>query len=137
MPTTSVTHVASKATSRDDTESNIDLLVLTSRRLDCRERDDITDALFDVGMTRDVVISTLVLPAEEWESGPYRVLLVLDEVNPGGWPHDLRRRPGADRQSPRPPRSSNAIRPVFQFVDLLLYPPLEVPSVFLLKIRDA
>lgn len=51
----------SKATGRDDRESDIDLLVLTSRPLSWRERHAITNALFDVEMEFQVVISTLVV----------------------------------------------------------------------------
>ena len=84
FPVVSITLFGSKASGRDDAESDIDLLVLTSRKLDWRERDAITDALFDVEMANDVVISTLVLPAEEWENGPYRVLPIHDEVDREG-----------------------------------------------------
>ena len=84
FPVTSITLFGSKATGRDDTESDIDLLVLTARKLDWRERDAITDALFDIEMAHDVVISTLVIPAEEWENGPYRVLPIRDEVDREG-----------------------------------------------------
>jgi predicted nucleotidyltransferase len=84
FPVTSVTLFGSKAAGRDDAESDIDLLVLTSQKLDWRERDAITDALFDVEMAHDVVISTLVLSAEEWENGPYRVLPIRDEVDHEG-----------------------------------------------------
>ena len=84
FPVTSVTLFGSKATGRDDTESDIDLLVLTSRKLAWRERDAITDTLFDVELAHDVVISTLVLQAEEWENGPYRVLPIHDEVDREG-----------------------------------------------------
>jgi len=84
FPVASVTLFGSKATGLDDSESDIDLLVLTSRKLDWRERDAITDALFDVELAHDVVISTLVLPAEEWENGPYRVLPIRGEVDREG-----------------------------------------------------
>jgi predicted nucleotidyltransferase len=84
FPVQSVTLFGSKATGRDDAESDIDLLVLTSRKLTWRERDAVTDALFDVEMAHDVVISTLVLPAEEWEGGPYRVLPIRSEIERQG-----------------------------------------------------
>ena len=84
FPVQSVTLFGSKATGRDDAESDIDLLVLTSRKLTWRERDAVTDALFDVEMAHDVVISTLVLPAEEWEAGPYRVLPIRAEIERQG-----------------------------------------------------
>lgn len=81
FPVDSVTLFGSKATGRDDPESDIDLLVLTSRKLSWRERDAVTDALFDVEMDFDVVISTLVLPSEEWKAGPYRVLPIRSEID--------------------------------------------------------
>ena len=84
FPVESVTLFGSKATGRDDSESDIDLLVLTTRKLTWRERDAVTDALFEVEMAHDVVISTLVLPAEEWEAGPYRVLPIRTEINRQG-----------------------------------------------------
>ena len=74
----------SKATGRDTPESDIDLLVLTYRPLTWRERDAITDALFEVEMEYDVVISTLIVSAEEWEHGPYQVLAIRDEVERHG-----------------------------------------------------
>jgi predicted nucleotidyltransferase len=84
FPVVRVILFGSKATGRDDRESDIDLLVLTARKLDWRERDAITDSLFDVEMANDVVISTLVLPVEEWEHGPYSVLPIRDEVDREG-----------------------------------------------------
>ncbi|MBU2601098.1 MAG: nucleotidyltransferase domain-containing protein [Actinobacteria bacterium] len=74
----------SKATGRDDPESDIDLLVLTSRPLSWRERDAITDALFDVEMEFQVAISTLVVCEEDWERGPYQVLPIRDEIERHG-----------------------------------------------------
>lgn len=84
FPVTQILLFGSKATGRDHPESDIDLLVLTSRRLSWRERDAITDALFDVEMEFQVVISTLVLSEDEWERGPYQVLPIRDEVERHG-----------------------------------------------------
>ena len=70
----------SKATGTDDAESDIDLLVLTTRELTWRERDAITDALYDIQLTHNVVISTLVVSAREWSEGRYSVLPIHDEV---------------------------------------------------------
>lgn len=74
----------SKARGTDDPESDIDLLLLTSRSLSWRERDALTDALFDVEFAHDVVISTLVVPREEWEHGPSIVLPIHDEIESHG-----------------------------------------------------
>jgi predicted nucleotidyltransferase len=84
FPVVRVLLFGSKASGRDHPESDIDLLVLTSRRLSWRERDAITDALFDVEMEFEVVLSTLVLSEEEWEHGPYKILPIHDEVERHG-----------------------------------------------------
>jgi predicted nucleotidyltransferase len=83
-PVAQVMLFGSKATGRDDPESDIDLLVLTSRPLAWRERDAITDALFDVEMEFDVVISTFVVSDDEWTHGPYHVLAIYEEVAHSG-----------------------------------------------------
>jgi len=80
FPVTRVCLFGSKATGRDDPESDIDLFVLTSRSLSWRERDAVTDALFDIEMAFEVVISTLVVSEEDWLNGPYQVLAIRDEV---------------------------------------------------------
>jgi predicted nucleotidyltransferase len=70
----------SKVRGDDDDESDIDLLVLTSRKMSWKERATITDALFDIQLVNDVVISTLIVDNEEWDSGLYQVLPIHDEV---------------------------------------------------------
>ncbi len=70
----------SKARGTDDPESDIDLLVLTSRELTWNERNAITDKLYDVQLRYGVVISTLVVSAREWSEGRYAVLPIHDEV---------------------------------------------------------
>lgn len=84
FPITRIVLFGSKATGRDDPESDIDLLVLTSRHLSWREQDAITDALFDVEMKFQVVISTLVVREEDWERGPLHVLPIRDEIERHG-----------------------------------------------------
>ena len=73
FPVEAVHLFGSTATGRDDPESDIDLLVLTSRPLHWRERDTITDILFDVEMR-----------FEEWQHGPYQVLAIRDEIERDG-----------------------------------------------------
>lgn len=74
----------SKAKGTDDPESDIDLLVLTTRELTWRERNTITDALYDIQLQYGVVISTLVVSAREWSEGCYSVLPIHDEVEQYG-----------------------------------------------------
>ena len=84
FPVERVMLYGSKARGTDDEESDIDLLVLTSRKLEWRERDAITDALFDIELAHGVVISSLVLPAAEWERGRFTVLPIHEEIEDSG-----------------------------------------------------
>jgi predicted nucleotidyltransferase len=80
FPVERVVLFGSKAAGTDDAESDIDLLVLTSRALSWDERSALTDALFDIELAEGVVISTLVVPSREWSEGVYSVLPIHDEV---------------------------------------------------------
>jgi len=84
FPVRAVVLFGSKARGADDAESDIDLLVLTARPLSWRECDDVTDALFDVELAHDVVISTLVVSECEWLHGRYQVLAIRDEIERDG-----------------------------------------------------
>ena len=84
FPVERVMLYGSKARGTDDKESDIDLLVLTSRELGWKERDAITDALFDIELAHGVVISSLVLPTAEWERGRFAVLPIHEEIEDSG-----------------------------------------------------
>lgn len=84
FPVERVVLFGSKAHGSDDAESDIDLLVLTSRKLDWRERDLITDALFDVEIAHGVVLSTLVVSLDEWERGHVAILPIHDVIEMTG-----------------------------------------------------
>ncbi|MEE8428785.1 MAG: nucleotidyltransferase domain-containing protein [Gammaproteobacteria bacterium] len=73
FPVERVILYGSKARGTDDEESDIDLLVLTSRELGWRERGAVTDALFDIEMDHGVVISALVISERQWSTGRYAV----------------------------------------------------------------
>ena len=74
----------SKARGTDDEESDIDLLLLTSRELTWDERNAVTDALFDIQLDHDVVISTLIVPTWEWTEGRFAVLPIHEEITRDG-----------------------------------------------------
>jgi uncharacterized protein len=74
----------SKARGEDDPESDIDLLVLTSRQFTRQERHAIVDALFPIQLEYDVVLSPLVVAAENWRSGIVSVLPIHAEVEEQG-----------------------------------------------------
>ena len=69
FPVEEVILFGSKARGDFDEESDIDLLVLTSRRVDWREHDSMIDCLFELQLENDVVISLFIQTAEEWLHG--------------------------------------------------------------------
>ena len=84
FPVERVVLFGSKARGDADSESDIDLLVLTSRPMSHAEQDSITDALFDLQLDLDAAISTLIVSTEEWEHGLCQVLPIKYEVDRDG-----------------------------------------------------
>ena len=84
FPVTEVILFGSKCRGDDDPESDIDLLALTVRPLSMAERCTIVDALFPIQLRHDVVLSPLIVDAEEWKSGRISVLPIHDEVEEQG-----------------------------------------------------
>jgi predicted nucleotidyltransferase len=85
FPIERVVLYGSKAVGSDTPESDVDLLLLTKRALSWRERNAITDALFDIELEHDVVISTFTVPSLEWKEGLYAVLPTHDEIERHGF----------------------------------------------------
>ncbi|MGP1385382.1 MAG: nucleotidyltransferase domain-containing protein [Thainema sp.] len=84
FPVQQVILYGSKVTGKATQESDIDLLVLTQRSLTWQERDAITDALFDLELAYDVVLSTLIVSYAEWMSGNYTLLPIHQEIEREG-----------------------------------------------------
>jgi len=84
FPVERVVLFGSKARGEDDAESDIDLLVLTRHPLTWQERDKITSILFGLELELDVVISTVIVSAEEWDHGLYQVLPIREEIERDG-----------------------------------------------------
>ena len=84
FPVKEVIIFGSKARGDDDEESDIDLLLLTMEPLHWKKRHAIIEALFDVEMKYDVVISILVNTIHEWREGICTVLPIHDEINREG-----------------------------------------------------
>ncbi|HEY7301881.1 MAG TPA: nucleotidyltransferase domain-containing protein [Xanthobacteraceae bacterium] len=74
----------SRARGEGDAESDLDLLVLTARPLDWRERQALIDALFEIELTYDVVLSPLIVMRDAWQHGPYSALPIHAEVERDG-----------------------------------------------------
>lgn len=84
FPVAALVLFGSKARGDDTPESDIDLLVLTSRPLSFAEDLKVTDSLFDLQLKHGVLFSTLVVSAAEWEEGVYQVLPIRHEVEREG-----------------------------------------------------
>lgn len=74
----------SKARGDDDTESDIDLLVLTDEPVTWAERKEINDSLFEIQLKYDVIISTLITTVTDWNEGVFSVLPIHDEISTQG-----------------------------------------------------
>jgi len=48
--------------------------------MDWTERRAIVDALFDIELVHDVLLSPLIVSGQEWRQGPYRILPIHDEI---------------------------------------------------------
>lgn len=84
FPVEEVILFGSKARGTDDPESDIDLLVLTNRKIDWQQRKDLINTLFDIELDYDVVISTLIIAIDEWKHGYWTVLPIKDEIEKDG-----------------------------------------------------
>jgi predicted nucleotidyltransferase len=70
----------SKARGDDDEYSDIDLLLVTSRKLHWKEEKTIVDLLFDVGMKYDVLFSFLCVPIPDWDGGIFTEFPIYNEI---------------------------------------------------------
>ncbi len=84
LPVERVVLYGSKARGDDDADSDIDLLILTSRRLGWSDGDLIIDLIQPVQHRHHVIISPLWLSAEEWYHGVYQVLGIRHEIDREG-----------------------------------------------------
>jgi uncharacterized protein len=84
FPVKEVILFGSKARGDSDEESDIDLLLLTTKPLHWKERHAIVEALFDVEMKYDVVISIVVNTVYDWNEGICTVLPIREEINREG-----------------------------------------------------
>jgi len=69
-----------------DEESDVDLLVLTSRPLNRAERHLITDLVCDVNLEYGTNLSTLVIDEESWERGLVSLLPIRQAIEQDGVP---------------------------------------------------
>jgi uncharacterized protein len=84
FPVERVVLFGSKARGDDDNESDIDLLVLTRRSVPHAIKRQMTHAVFDIQLSYNVVLSMIIVPLKDWDTGVYRVLPIRQEVDREG-----------------------------------------------------
>jgi len=67
-----------------DEESDIDLLIITEKKLQREVRHEITDIVFEVNLKFGTNFSTLVVDKNSWENGPYSILPIYKEIEKEG-----------------------------------------------------
>ena len=80
FPVERVILFGSKARGNYDTDSDIDLLVITTRELHWKEEKSVVHMLFDIGMEYDVIFSPLFATKEEWEGGIFTKFPIYQEI---------------------------------------------------------
>jgi predicted nucleotidyltransferase len=80
FPVEKVILYGSKARGDADEDSDIDLLLVTSRPIHWRERKAIIDALFDIEMAHDAIISILIVTMKEWSEGIFTAFPIYQEI---------------------------------------------------------
>jgi predicted nucleotidyltransferase len=63
-----------------DSESDLDLLIVTAKILDRTTRHQITDIVCEINLKYDTNLSTLVVDKKSWEEGIYSILPIHDEI---------------------------------------------------------
>lgn len=84
VPVSEIVLFGSKARGDSEPCSDIDLLVLTERRLDAGEERAVVQSLYDIGLRYDVVFGPLTIEARSWRQGLHSVLPIHAEVEHEG-----------------------------------------------------
>jgi len=84
FPVERIVLYGSKARGDDDMESDIDLLVLTRQPVNYDMKRQMTHAVFNIQLSHNVVLSMMIVPLEQWETGVYCVLPIRQEVERDG-----------------------------------------------------
>jgi uncharacterized protein len=86
FPVDRVVLFGSRARGEGHAESDVDLLVLTTRPLHWRERFALVDTLFKIELAYDTVLSPLIVSQEEWRRGAAAGLPLHAEIARDGVP---------------------------------------------------
>jgi uncharacterized protein len=84
FPVEQVVLFGSKARGDDREGSDLDLLILTRGQPPKNMSDSMWKTFGQIEARLDVLLSTLIVPREQWEHGIYRVMLLRQEVERDG-----------------------------------------------------
>jgi predicted nucleotidyltransferase len=84
LPVERVILFGSKARGDAAADSDIDLLVLTSRPVTPELREALSDLAFQVSLRNDAVLSFIAASSQEWDNGLLRYTLIHQEVERDG-----------------------------------------------------
>ena len=84
LPVTRVILFGSKARGTDTSDSDTDLLVLTSCPVTSQLRAAISERLADINLRNDVLLTSVVVSEQDWLSGLIRYALIHSEVERDG-----------------------------------------------------
>ena len=84
LPITRIVLFGSKARGTARSDSDIDLLVLTSRPVGPQLRREVSSRLFDISLQTDIPLSAVVASEHDWSEGVIRHLLIHSEVERDG-----------------------------------------------------
>ena len=74
----------SKARGDYDEHSDIDLLIVTLKKLNNREETNILNNLFDIGIKYNVIFSPLNVALSEWNNGIFTEFYIYNEIMKDG-----------------------------------------------------
>ena len=74
----------SKARGESDYNSDIDLLIITSRQLGWKEEKAVVELLFDIGIELDIIFTPLFTYLHEWEHGLFKEFPIYQEIQSDG-----------------------------------------------------
>jgi uncharacterized protein len=80
FPVEEIILFGSKARGDYDAFSDIDLLLITTKRLHWKEEKAIVEVLFEIGMTHDVIFTPLFVSNEEWKGGLFTQFPIYSEI---------------------------------------------------------
>lgn len=84
LPVSKVILFGSKARGQTDTDSDIDVLVITSCPVTTSLRSIVSEKLAEINLQNDVVLSSVVVFEKDWSDGLVRYMPIYTEVQRDG-----------------------------------------------------